>query len=66
MVMRQDFLRKQTKLAKELNPDWKYYQFAEVIGITANSFYNWLKGYYDLSYKTQNKLESLLSDLLEQ
>lgn len=64
--MRQDFLRKQVKMAKEQNRDWKYYQFAEVIDISAQAFYNWLNGAYEMSYETRNKLESLLADLLEQ
>ena len=64
-MKQQDFLRKQVKLAKELNDGWKYYHFAQIIDITPESFYNWLKGYYELSYKKKNELEELMTDLLE-
>jgi len=37
-----------------------------VIDISAQAFYNWLNGAYEMSYETRNKLESLLADLLEQ
>lgn len=65
-MKQQDYLRKQVKLAKEMNSDWKYYQFAEVINITPASFYNWLKGYYELSYQKQNELLYLVSNLLDE
>ena len=53
------------KLAKEYNDDWKYYQFAEIIDITPAAFYNWLKGYYELSYEKKELLSYLMSDLLD-
>ena len=61
----QDFLRVQVKLAKVYNDDWSYKDFAEVIDITAHSFYNWLNGYYELSDRRERKLRELLSDLME-
>lgn len=60
-----DKLREEVKLCKVYNPDWSFKQIAEVIEITPNAFYNWLHGYYDLSYKTENKLRELLSNLME-
>jgi len=59
-----DYLREQTKLCKVYNPDWSYKQMAEVIGMTAHAFYNWLNGYYNLSRRKQQLLESLLNDLM--
>lgn len=60
----QKFLREQVKLAKVYNEDWSYKDFAEVIEITPNSFYNWLKGYYDLSAEKARELQNIISDLL--
>lgn len=59
-----NILRQKVKLCKAYNSDWNYKQIAEVIQITPNSFYNWLHGYYELSYNKQLELEELLSDLL--
>ena len=61
----QDFLRVQVKLAKVYNDDWSYKDFAEVIDITAHSFYNWLNGYYELSEPKCMQLQSIVNDLLD-
>ncbi len=61
----QRFLREQVKLAKVYNDEWSYKDFAEVIEITPNSFYNWLKGYYNLSAEKASELQSIIADLLE-
>lgn len=61
----QKFLREQVKLAKVYNSDWSYKDFAEVIDITAHSFYNWLNGYYELSEEKAKQLHCIVVDLLE-
>ena len=64
-MKRQDNLRQQVKLAKALNNDWSYKAMSEVINISVNAFYNWLNGAYELSYKKERELQSLVSDLME-
>ena len=61
----QDKLRQQVKLAKALNPDFNYKAMAEIIGISAAAFYNWLSGAYELGYIKVRALEELLADLNE-
>lgn len=64
--MNQDFLRKQVKVAKALNDDdFTYKDFAAAIGITDHSFYNWLKGYYQLSYSKARYLQGIVEDILD-
>lgn len=46
--MNNDFLRKQVKELK-IFQDISYKEIAEYLEIQRNSFYNWLKGYYNLS-----------------
>lgn len=58
-------LREQVKLCKVYNPEWNYKLIAEVIEITPNAFYNWLNGYYEMSYKKEKELKQLLTDLME-
>lgn len=64
MINPNEDLRKQVRLCKVYNNEWSYKQFAEVIDITPNSFYNWLNGYYELSYQKEKILKELLSDLM--
>lgn len=63
--MEQDFLRKQVKLAKALNDDIFYKDFAEYLEITEHSFYNWIKGYYELSRQKARKLYNIIVDLID-
>lgn len=63
--MEQDFLRKQVKLAKALNDDIFYKDFAEYLEITEHSFYNWIKGYYELSSQKARKLYNVIVDLID-
>lgn len=55
-------VRKMVKLAKAKNDDIYYKDFAEYLGITDHSFYNWLNGYYELS---EDKIEKLLDIVIE-
>ena len=62
--MKQDILRNQVKIVKATE-DIMYKDLAEYLEIHTNSFYNWLKGYYDLSYEKAKSLESLITDMLD-
>ena len=64
-MSKQDYLRQEVKLAKALEEDLYYKDMANYIGITEYSFYNFLKGYYDLSYKKEKMLHEVLIDLIE-
>ena len=55
-------VRKMVKLAKAKNDDIYYKDFAEYLGVTDHSFYNWLNGYYELS---EDKIEKLLDIVIE-
>lgn len=64
--MKQDFLRKQVKVAKALNDeDFTYKDFAAAIDITDHSFYNWLNGYYELSNDKARYLQGIVEDILD-
>ena len=63
--MNQNNLRQQVKLTKALNDDFSYKDFAEALNITDHSFYNWLNGYYNLSYQKYIYLKGILDDLIE-
>ena len=65
-MKRQDNLRQQVKLAKALNDEWSYKAMSEVIQISSNAFYNWLNGYYDLSYNKERELSDLVSNLTDE
>ena len=43
----------------------KYVEIAEDLEITKNSFYNWLKGYYNLSIEKENRLKEIINLLSE-
>ena len=60
----QQNLRKRVKLAK-IESNFSYKQMAQLIGYNVNAFYNFLKGYYNLSNKKASQLQSLLDDLLD-
>ena len=58
-------LRKRCKLAKALN-GVSYKDLSNYLDIRQDSFYCWLKGYYELSYSKQIKLQMLLDGLMEE
>lgn len=61
--MNQDILREKVKLCKVYhNTTYKF--FAEYLGITTNSIYNWLHKQYNLSEQKANELEDFVSDIL--
>lgn len=61
--MKQYEVRKMVKLAKAKNDDIYYKDFAEYLDITQHGFYNWLKGYYELSDDKLYKLIDVVVDL---
>lgn len=61
--MKQYEVRKLVKLAKAKNDDIYYKDFAEYLDITQHGFYNWLKGYYELSDDKLYKLIDVVVDL---
>lgn len=64
--MKQDYLRKEVKLAKALNDDIFYKDFAESIDIAEHSFYNWLNGEYELSYQKERYLHDIVYELSQE
>lgn len=56
----QENLRKQVKLLKALQ-NISYKEIAEHLEINQHSFYNWLKGYYSLSEKKEQRLIEILA-----
>lgn len=59
-----DELRKECKLLKALQ-DISYKELAEYLEIKTDSFYCWLKGYYELGYSKQRKLLEIINTLKE-
>lgn len=43
-----------------------YKEIAEYLEIRQDSFYSWLKGYYNFSLERKNKLEEIISILREE
>lgn len=62
----QEELRKACKIFKALCDDiFTYKDLAEVINININSFYNWLNGYYQLSYGKAKELKNFIYNVLD-
>lgn len=62
---RQDYLRKEVKLAKACNDDITYKDFAEYLDISYNSFTNWLYRQYKLTTTNEHKLHNLVKDMID-
>ena len=60
-----DFLRKECKFLKAYQ-GITYKEIAEFLEIRQDSFYSWLKGYYNLSLEKQRQLNEILSNLKEE
>lgn len=60
----QNELRKEIKLLKALQ-GVSYNEIAEHLEIHKNSFYNWLKGYYNLSAEKENRLIEIINLISE-
>ena len=59
-----EYLRKECKLLKAIH-GISYKEIAEYLEITQDSFYCWIKGYYDLGNKKQQRLRTIIEDLKE-
>lgn len=59
-----DKLRLKCKELKILQ-DISYSEIADQLKIKRNSFYNWMKGYYDFSQETQERLLAIILILKE-
>ena len=57
-------LRKDVKLLKALQ-GISYKEVAEFLEIRQDSFYNWLKGYYEFSEERQSRLLDIIACLKE-
>lgn len=60
----QENLRKQIKLLKALQ-GVQYSEIAALLEIQKNSFYNWIKGYYNLSAEKEKRLIEIITDISE-
>lgn len=59
-----DKLRKEVKLLKALQ-GVSYKEIAELLEIRQDSFYNWLKGYYEFGNERQHRLLEVICCLKE-
>ena len=59
-----EFLRKECKLLKAMQ-GISYKEIAEYLELKQNSFYCWIKGYYDLGENKQRQLKEIISNLKE-
>ena len=60
----QNELRNKVKLLKALQ-GVSYNEISQYLEIHRNSFYNWLKGYYNLSAEKEERLREILSNISE-
>lgn len=60
----QENLRKEIKILKALQ-NISYAEISEYLEINKNSFYNWLKGYYNLSTEKEKRLIEIISFIKE-
>lgn len=56
-------LRKKVKLLKATDGIKSYYELAELLGMANGSFYNWLRGSYDLGTDKRTQLKQIIEDL---
>ena len=59
-----DFLRNEVKYLK-VYQNVQYKEIVELLEIQNASFYNWLKGYYNLGVEKQRRLKEIIVDLKE-
>ena len=64
-IDKQNYLRKEVRLAKACNDDITYKDFADFLEIEHKSFLNWLSGAYNLSSSNERKLHDLVIDLID-
>ena len=61
----QENLRNKVKLLKALQ-GVSYSEIADYLEMHRNSFYNWLKGYYNLSAEKEQRLNEILCFISEE
>lgn len=59
-----DFLRKECKMLKVLQ-GVSYKELAELIEVRQDSFYSWLKGYFNYGLNRQKRLKEIIELLKE-
>lgn len=59
-----EFLRKECKMLKAMQ-GVSYKELAELLEVRQDSFYSWLKGYYDYSDRRQLRLKEILDTIKE-
>lgn len=59
-----EFLRKECKMLKAMQ-GVSYKELAELLEVRQDSFYSWLKGYYDYSDRRQFQLKEILDTIKE-
>ena len=59
-----DLLRNECKYLK-CYQGISYKEIAEYLEIKQDSFYSWLRGYYNFSYERKNKLQRIIGTLKE-
>lgn len=59
-----EFLRKECKLLKAMQ-GISYKEISEYLELKQDSFYCWIKGYYDLGENKQRQLKEIISNLKE-
>lgn len=62
-MLTDEYLRNRCKLIKAIGQVESYIELAEMIDIKRKSFYNWLRGEYDLSNSKKTLLNDILNDL---
>lgn len=59
-----EYLRKQCKLLKAIQ-NVTYKELSEYLEVKQDSFYCWLKGYFDFSEHKQKHLQAIIDNLKE-
>lgn len=62
--MMNEILRKECKMLKVMQ-GVSYKELAELLEVRQDSFYSWLKGYYDYSDRRQERLKEILDTIKE-
>ena len=56
-------LRRKVKLLKAADSIKSYAELAEMLEMSRDSFYNWLRGYYDFGAAKKERLREIIDDL---
>ena len=65
MMYKDDDLRLKIKLLKAKGIIYNYVEMVEYLDITDRSFYEWLRGAYNLSYNNKKQLHQVIENLWE-